>query len=151
MAARATRRTCLLAITLLTCQLARADCYSRDGTYIEIVFEHTSPDCHVSGVFAMDSKNYTGSSAPIQCGRGSNNCCMPGQKCGSSLLCIASNNPNSMSRQYCSNKDWEGCSNLLPGLYTPRETPQPRILTAGCRDCRSQCLGPTMWKQCRVL
>jgi len=49
----------------------------------------------------------------LSCGRNTNNCCLPGQKCGSNLLCY---NPtrNTLSRQYCADPDWNGCSALAP-------------------------------------
>ncbi|KAF1922104.1 hypothetical protein BDU57DRAFT_511284 [Ampelomyces quisqualis] len=68
----------------------QGDCYSRDG------------------VAATESRYYTGPEL-VACGRGSNTCCTPGQKCGSNLLC--SQGPK-LTREYCANKDWQGCSAL---------------------------------------
>ncbi|KAF2833418.1 hypothetical protein CC86DRAFT_415172 [Ophiobolus disseminans] len=71
----------------------RADCYSRDG------------------ILAKDSKVYKGD--PLTpCGRGSNTCCLPDEKCGTNLLCATRG--GDLSRQYCANKEWEGCSELSP-------------------------------------
>ncbi|KAF1852195.1 uncharacterized protein K460DRAFT_352023 [Cucurbitaria berberidis CBS 394.84] len=57
----------------------------------------------------MDSLSYTGPEL-LPCGRNSNTCCTPKEKCGSNLLC---HGPDP-SRQYCSNKNWANCSELSP-------------------------------------
>jgi len=78
----------LLLLPALFGILAHADCYSHDG------------------IAAMDSKYYTGPEL-ISCGRGTNNCCLKNEKCGSNLLCYGS--PN-IARQYCADKNWSKCS-----------------------------------------
>ncbi|KAH7389735.1 hypothetical protein DE146DRAFT_175977 [Phaeosphaeria sp. MPI-PUGE-AT-0046c] len=60
------------------------------------------------GVAARDSRYYSGAEL-ISCGRNSDTCCLPGQKCGSNLLC--SDGPK-LTREYCDNKKWQGCSEL---------------------------------------
>jgi hypothetical protein len=66
-----------------------------------------------SGVRATDSQHYNGPEL-LSCGHNTNNCCLQNQRCGSNLLCY---NPsrNTLSRQYCADPDWKGCSALEDG------------------------------------
>jgi hypothetical protein len=61
-----------------------------------------------SGVLARDSRYYVGPEL-LSCGKGTSNCCLSGQKCGTNLLCSDSTR---LSRQYCADKNWDGCSTL---------------------------------------
>ncbi|PSN60666.1 hypothetical protein BS50DRAFT_626005 [Corynespora cassiicola Philippines] len=71
-------------------------------------------DCYsIDGRFALDNPNFTGIEL-VSCGEGTHNCCLRSQKCGSNLLCKDENN-NQVSRQYCDNKDWIGCSKICAG------------------------------------
>lgn len=84
----------LLSLVLLACiysESVRADCYSRDR------------------VAALDSAVYRGPEL-LSCGKGTNNCCLVNEKCGTNLLCYGSG----YARQYCADPGWEGCSQLSP-------------------------------------
>jgi len=72
-----------------------ADCYSRDG------------------IAALHSGFYGGPEL-ISCGNGTTNCCLADQRCGTNLLCTDLN--GGISRQYCDNPNWHGCSNMCPGM-----------------------------------
>lgn len=61
----------------------------------------------------MDSSVYRGPELQ-PCGKNISTCCLPHEKCGTNLLC---SNYGSFSRQYCANKNWQGCSQLSPGSY----------------------------------
>lgn len=74
--------------------VVRADCYSHDG------------------IKALDSKYYKGPEL-VSCGNGTDNCCLDGQKCGSNLLCV--DGSGGVSRQYCDNAAWIGCSDMCAG------------------------------------
>ncbi|KAF2449258.1 hypothetical protein P171DRAFT_439812 [Karstenula rhodostoma CBS 690.94] len=74
--------------------LLNADCYSHDG------------------IKALDSKYYRGPEL-VSCGNGTDNCCLVGEKCGTNLLCI--NGSGGVSRQYCDNAAWIGCSDACTG------------------------------------
>ncbi|CAI6341966.1 unnamed protein product [Periconia digitata] len=68
-------------------------------------------DCYaLSGITALSAPAYNGPEL-VSCGRGTNNCCMRGQQCGSNLLCLGN---GKVSREYCADRDWKGCSPLCP-------------------------------------
>ncbi|OAK99649.1 hypothetical protein IQ06DRAFT_149760 [Phaeosphaeriaceae sp. SRC1lsM3a] len=79
-----------VAVIVSSIARVRGDCYARDG------------------VAARESRYYNGAEL-VSCGKGSNTCCLPGQKCGSNLLCSAG---PKLTREYCDNKEWQGCSKL---------------------------------------
>ncbi|OAG12316.1 uncharacterized protein CC84DRAFT_1211889 [Paraphaeosphaeria sporulosa] len=74
--------------------LVSADCYSHDR------------------IKAQDSKYYIGPEL-VSCGNGTDNCCLAEQKCGSNLLCV--DGSGGVSRQYCDNAAWIGCSDMCAG------------------------------------
>ncbi|PVI01599.1 hypothetical protein DM02DRAFT_727783 [Periconia macrospinosa] len=67
-------------------------------------------DCYaLSGITAQQSQWYSGPEL-VSCGQGTNNCCLVGQRCGSNLLCLG----EKLSREYCADPSWEGCSRMCP-------------------------------------
>ncbi|KAH7079358.1 hypothetical protein BKA63DRAFT_508255 [Paraphoma chrysanthemicola] len=74
---------CLIILLLLSAH-GRADCFSRNGVRVN-------------------------DPGMIYCGNNTNNCCLPGQKCGSNMLCI-SQSTGAITREYCADKSWQGCS-----------------------------------------
>ncbi|KAH4085915.1 hypothetical protein HBI56_217700 [Parastagonospora nodorum] len=73
---------------------------------------NTMPSCllTLAGVLAMDSSTYGGPELQ-PCGNNISTCCLPDEKCGTNLLCSTT---RAFSRQYCANKNWQGCSQLSP-------------------------------------
>lgn len=60
----------------------------------------------------MDSMYYIGPEL-VSCGKGTHNCCLGGEKCGTNLLCAMFDGKH--AREYCDNKEWVGCSTLCKG------------------------------------
>ncbi|KAF5845831.1 hypothetical protein GGP41_009629 [Bipolaris sorokiniana] len=92
---------CAISIAVLAnthLRSVRADCYSRDG------------------VLARDSAVYAGPEL-LSCGKGTNNCCLSGEKCGTNLLCygpVNGGDRRGYSREYCSDPNWTNCSQISP-------------------------------------
>ncbi|KAJ4371496.1 hypothetical protein N0V83_004714 [Neocucurbitaria cava] len=66
-------------------------------------------------ISALNSDDYTGTNGYLEllpCGRGTNNCCLWKEKCGTNGLCI--DKSGNFKRQYCFDKNWKNCSSLAP-------------------------------------